>query len=159
MNSASIRLCVQLARREPSSLVEPDGRRSPTATTSWSWSRRSSPPSAIASRSAVRPTASRPIESRRLSKTRGCLTGIDLRHRVSTESANAMSACVASQKDTNGSRVDGDIEKTEASEEHFTTGYQITLSSMNADQADALFDEASEGHERPIVTMAATRSP
>ena len=46
------------------------------------------------------------------------------------------------------------LKRLEAREEHFTTGYQITLSQMNADQADALFNEASDGHERPIVTMA-----
>jgi MoaA/NifB/PqqE/SkfB family radical SAM enzyme len=36
----------------------------------------------------------------------------------------------------------------------FTTGFQITLSELNVNEADALFDVASDGHERPIVTMA-----
>lgn len=40
------------------------------------------------------------------------------------------------------------------SEGHVTTGYQITLSGLNADEADELFETASAGHERPIITMA-----
>ena len=36
----------------------------------------------------------------------------------------------------------------------FTTSFQITLSELNVHEADALFEVASDGHERPIVTMA-----
>ncbi|MEE2779320.1 MAG: radical SAM protein [Myxococcota bacterium] len=36
----------------------------------------------------------------------------------------------------------------------FTTSFQITLSELNVHEADDLFELASEGHERPIVTMA-----
>lgn len=46
------------------------------------------------------------------------------------------------------------LEGLEAEEKHLTTGWQITLSDLNVDQADALFDEASRGKERPIVTLA-----
>ncbi|MBD89823.1 MAG: hypothetical protein CL940_05770 [Deltaproteobacteria bacterium] len=35
-----------------------------------------------------------------------------------------------------------------------TTSFQITLSELNHHEADALFDVASEGRERPIITMA-----
>lgn len=39
-------------------------------------------------------------------------------------------------------------------EPHLTTGWQVTLSELNASAADALFEAASEGQERPIITMA-----
>ncbi|MCB9730721.1 MAG: radical SAM protein [Deltaproteobacteria bacterium] len=35
-----------------------------------------------------------------------------------------------------------------------TTSYQVTLSALNVHEADALFEEASRGKERPIITMA-----
>jgi MoaA/NifB/PqqE/SkfB family radical SAM enzyme len=35
-----------------------------------------------------------------------------------------------------------------------STSFQITLSELNHHEADALFDVASEGRERPIITMA-----
>lgn len=37
---------------------------------------------------------------------------------------------------------------------HLSTSFQITLSRENAHEADQLFEDASEGHERPIFTMA-----
>jgi len=37
---------------------------------------------------------------------------------------------------------------------HVTTGFQVTLSDLNVNEADELFDAASEGQERPIITMA-----
>jgi len=46
------------------------------------------------------------------------------------------------------------LDELAAREPHLTTGYQVTLSSLNAHQAEALFDEASRGHERPIFTIA-----
>lgn len=46
------------------------------------------------------------------------------------------------------------LKDLERHEPHVTTGYQITLSALNVFEAQALFDDASDGHERPIVTMA-----
>ena len=37
---------------------------------------------------------------------------------------------------------------------HVTTGFQVTLSDLNVMEADQLFEVASEGQERPIITMA-----
>ncbi|MEZ4267298.1 MAG: radical SAM protein [Myxococcota bacterium] len=38
--------------------------------------------------------------------------------------------------------------------DHLTSSYQVTLSGLNVHEADALFDDASAGKERPIITMA-----
>jgi len=46
------------------------------------------------------------------------------------------------------------LQELEKTEKHLTTGYQITLSELNVHEAAELFEEASIGHERPIVTMA-----
>ena len=46
------------------------------------------------------------------------------------------------------------LKAIEERETHLTTGYQITLSELNVHEADALWEDASTGHERPIVTMA-----
>lgn len=46
------------------------------------------------------------------------------------------------------------LEALEREEPHLTTGWQVTLSDLNVDEADALFDEASRGKERPILTLA-----
>lgn len=46
------------------------------------------------------------------------------------------------------------LEALEREEKHLTTGWQVTLSDLNVDQADALFEEASRGKERPILTLA-----
>ena len=46
------------------------------------------------------------------------------------------------------------LEALEREEKHLTTGWQVTLSDLNVDQADELFEEASRGKERPILTLA-----
>jgi MoaA/NifB/PqqE/SkfB family radical SAM enzyme len=46
------------------------------------------------------------------------------------------------------------IKRLNETEKHVTTGFQITLSELNVHEASDLFEKASEGHERPIITMA-----
>jgi MoaA/NifB/PqqE/SkfB family radical SAM enzyme len=46
------------------------------------------------------------------------------------------------------------LKALEREEPHLTTGFQVTLSELNVDEADALFEDASVGQERPIVTIA-----
>lgn len=46
------------------------------------------------------------------------------------------------------------LQRVRAREPHLTTGFQVTLSELNVHEADALFEDASEGQERPIITMA-----
>ena len=46
------------------------------------------------------------------------------------------------------------LEELEREEPHLTTGWQVTLSDLNVDQANELFEEASRGKERPILTLA-----
>ena len=46
------------------------------------------------------------------------------------------------------------LKAIEKEEKHLTTGYQITLSELNVHEAEALWEDASFDHERPIVTMA-----